>query len=65
MGKFACAPECAECEIPWRDGYSEWCKKCSARRWSRRRRGERYTPNGYAGEAIDNDDPRGRIVAYP
>ncbi len=65
MGKFACAPECAECGIPWRDGYSLACKKCAARRWSRVRRGELFTPNGFPGEAIDNRDPRGTIISSP
>ena len=54
---------CNGCGIPFSDGYTEGCKQCQDRRQGRLRRGELLTPTGYAGEAIDNQHPRGRLVA--
>lgn len=54
---------CAGCRIPLSDGYTLECKQCCERRGGRLRRGELRTPSGYAGEAIDNSDPKGRLVA--
>jgi len=55
---------CAGCGIPNSDGYTLGCQTCVDRRTGRLLRGIRYSPTGYAGEAIDNEDPRGRIVAH-
>ena len=58
---------CAGCGIPMSDGYvtgSDYapeCRTCSDRRRNRIRRGELFTPTGYAGELIDNVS--GRLVA--
>ncbi len=52
---------CAECGISLADGYALDCKACSDRRTTRLRRGDLFTPTGYAGELIDNTS--GRLVA--
>ena len=54
---------CVGCGIPLSDGYTDGlppCGVCKDRRNRRLRRGERYTPTGYAGEMIDNQT--GRLV---
>jgi hypothetical protein len=52
---------CAGCGIPLSDGYVTGCKSCQNRRTHKLKRGELFTPTGYAGELIDNQT--GRIVA--
>ncbi len=54
--------ECTGCGIPISDGYVEGCIRCAERRRARLKRGALTSPTGYPGEAIDNTDPRGRIV---
>ncbi len=53
--------DCVECGIPLSDGYVTGCHSCSNRRTTRIRRGELFTPTGFAGELINNQT--GRIVA--
>ncbi len=53
--------DCVECGILLSDGYVTGCHSCSNRRTTRLRRGELFTPTGYAGELINNQT--GRIVA--
>ena len=53
---------CGGCGIMLSDGYTLGCDRCACRRYTRLRRGEVETPTGFPGEAIDNTDPRGRLV---
>ncbi len=55
---------CRGCGIPLSDGYVSGCRTCDNRRQRRLRRGERFSPTGFPGEAIDNQTIVGRIVAH-
>ena len=54
---------CKGCGIPLGDGYTLGCAHCQNRRTLRLRRGELTTPSGYAGELIDNQDPKGHLIS--
>lgn len=53
---------CVGCGIPLSDGYVIGCHICSERRSRRVKRGQLFTPTGFPGEWIDNQDRRGKIV---